>query len=187
MKMKYIILFIGLLLFSCKSPEARRPVTQESGSYINEAVERNRKIVAEEEAQIQKIIETDSTREYISSANGFWYYYNKKDTTAAKTPKFGDVVEFDYNLKTLGGRDIYTDDEIAPRTYAIDQEELFSGLRQGLKLMKEGETVTFLFPSHKAFGYYGDKKRIGADVPLISTVTLIDISEAPEANQENNN
>jgi gliding motility-associated peptidyl-prolyl isomerase len=187
MKMKYVLLMTGLLLFSCKSPEARTPVSQETGSYINEAVERNRKIVAEEEAKIQQIIKSDTTREYLSSANGFWYYYNKKDTTRARTPEFGDVVEFDYNLKTLEGRDIYTDEEIVPRTYAIDQEELFSGLRQGLKLMKEGETVTFLFPSHKAFGYYGDKKRIGSDVPLISTVTLIDISEAPEANQENNN
>ncbi|WP_324721446.1 gliding motility-associated peptidyl-prolyl isomerase GldI [Salinimicrobium sp. HB62] len=187
MKIKFLMLLAGLLLFSCKSPEARRPVTQKSGSYINEAVERNRAIVAEEEARIQKIIENDSTREYISSPNGFWYYYNTKDTTSTKTPEFGDVVEFDYNIKSLGGENIYSDEDIAPRTYAIDQEELFSGLRQGLKLMKEGETVTFLFPSHKAFGYYGDKNRIGSDVPVISTVTLIDISEASEPEQENNN
>ncbi|MCY2687323.1 gliding motility-associated peptidyl-prolyl isomerase GldI [Salinimicrobium sp. TH3] len=187
MKVKFLMLLAGLLLFSCKSPEARRPVTQKSGSYINEAVERNRKIVAEEESQIQKIIEKDSTREYLSSPNGFWYYYNTKDTTSTRTPQFGEVVEFDYNLKTLDGQNIYSDEEIAPRTYTIDKEQLFSGLRQGLKLMKEGETVTFLFPSHKAFGYYGDKNRIGKDVPVISTVTLIDISEEPETNQINNN
>ncbi len=177
----------GLLLFSCKSPDARRPVTQKSGSYINEAVERNRAIVAEEEALIQKIIEKDSTREYLSSPNGFWYYYNKKDTTSAKTPVFGDIVEFDYNLKTLEGQEIYSDEEIEPRTYAIDQEQLFSGLRQGLKLMKEGETVTFLFPSHKAYGYYGDKNKIGSDVAVISTVTLIEISEESKTNQKIDN
>ena len=187
MKMKILMLLAGLLLLSCKSPEARRPVTQKSGSYINEAIERNRKIVAEEEVRIQEIMEKDSTREYHSSPNGFWYFYNKKDTTSAKTPQFGDVVQFDYNLRTLDGQNIYSDEEIEPRSYAIDQEELFSGLRQGLKLMKEGETVTFLFPSHKAFGYYGDKNRIGSDVPVISTVTLIEISEEPETNQNENN
>lgn len=182
MKMKFLMLLAGLLLFSCKSPEARRPVTQKSGSYINEAVARNRKIVAEEEAQIQKIIEKDSTHEYISSPNGFWYYYNKKDTTSTRMPEFGDVVEFDYSLQTLNGENIYTDEEIAPRTYVMDKEQLFSGLREGLKLMKEGETVTFLFPSHKAFGYYGDKKKIGSDVPVISTVTLMKITEENEDN-----
>lgn len=187
MKIKILMLLTGLLLFSCKSPEARRPVTQKSGSYINDAVERNRKIVAEEEAQIQKIIKKDSTREYFSSPDGFWYFYNIKDTTSTKTPQFGDLVEFDYSLQTLDGTNIYTDEEIAPRTYTIDQEKLFSGLRQGLKLMKKGETVTFLFPSHKAFGYYGDKKRIGKDVPVISKVRLIDISEVTEENNNQNN
>jgi gliding motility-associated peptidyl-prolyl isomerase len=187
MKMKLLLLLSGLLLFSCKSPEARKPVTQKSGSYINQSVERNRKIVAEEEAQIQKIIENDSMREYISSPHGFWYYYNKKDTTSTKTPEFGDLVKFDYSLQTLNGENIYTDEEIAPRTYAIDQEKLFSGLREGLKLMKEGEIVTFLFPSHKAFGYYGDKKRIGSDVPVISTVTLMEITEQNEENNNQNN
>ena len=187
MKWKYLMLLPGLLLFSCKTPEARRPVTQKSGSYINEAVERNRKIVAEEEARILKIIEQDSTNQYLSSPNGFWYYYNTKDTTSTRTPQFGEMVEFDYNLKTLDGQNIYSDEEIPPRTYTIDKEKLFSGLRQGLKLMKEGETVTFLFPSHKAFGYYGDKNRIGSDVPVISTVTLIDISDESETNNNNNN
>lgn len=187
MKIKLLILLSGLLVFSCKSPEARRPVTQKSGSYINESVERNRKIVAEEEAKIQKIIEIDSTREYLSSPDGFWYYYNKKDTTSTRTPKFGEVVEFDYSLQSLDGTYIYTDEEIAPRTYTIDQEQLFSGLRQGLKLMKEGETVTFLFPSHKAFGYYGDKKRIGSDVPVISRVNLMKINDKKEDNNNQNN
>ncbi|WP_029037016.1 gliding motility-associated peptidyl-prolyl isomerase GldI [Salinimicrobium xinjiangense] len=187
MKMKLIMLLSGLLLFSCKSPEARRPVTQKSGSYINQSVERNKKIVAEEEAQIQKIIENDSANDYISSPNGFWYYYNKKDTTTTKTPEFGDIVKFDYSLQTLDGKNIYTDEEIAPRTYTMDQEQLFSGLREGLKLMREGETVTFLFPSHKAFGYYGDKKRIGSDVPVISKVTLMEITEDNEDNNNPNN
>ena len=177
-----IFMLLGILLVvSCKSPEARKPVTQKSGSYINESIERNKKIVAAEEKQIKQIIEEDSTHQYISSPNGFWYYYHTKDTTGGATPEFGDIVEFDYNLRTLEGQNIYSKEELPTRTYAMDKEKLFSGLREGLKIMKEGETVTFLFPSHKAFGYYGDKKKIGTNVPVISTVTLNKIS------QENNN
>ncbi|MFD2516844.1 gliding motility-associated peptidyl-prolyl isomerase GldI [Salinimicrobium flavum] len=184
MKKTLFSLLAILLMFSCKSPEARKPVTQRSGDYINESIERNKKIVAAEEEQIMKIIEEDSTREYLSSPNGFWYYYNTKDTASTVTPQFGDVVEFDYDLRTLDGRAIYSDEEIPVQSYAMDKEKLFSGLREGLKLMKEGETVTFLFPSHKAFGYYGDKKRIGTDVPVISTVTLKKITQ--ENNNQNN-
>lgn len=182
---KLIIPVLGILLmFSCKSPEARRPVTQKSGTYINESIERNKKIVAAEEELIREIIEEDSTHNYISSPNGFWYFYNKKDTISTRTPDFGDVVEFDYNLKSLDGRTIYSGEELPTRTYAMDKEKLFSGLREGLKIMKEGETVTFLFPSHKAYGYYGDKKKIGKNVPVISTVTLNKITK--EDNNQNN-
>jgi len=177
-----ILLIIGLA--GCKSPEARRPVTQNSGAYINESIMRNRDLIAQEEAEILKLIEKDPTTEYIASNNGFWYYYNKKSTDSTKTefPKFKDIVKFDYTIKSLHGDVIYDQSELPTKTYAIDQEELFSGLREGLKLMKEGEVVTFLFPSHKAFGYYGDKNKIGANIPIITTVSLYSI-----INETNNN
>ena len=63
------------------------------------------------------------------------------------------------------------------QNYAMDQQELFTGLREGLKLMKAGETVTFLFPSQKAFGYYGDNNKIGTNVPLKCEVTINSITE----------
>ena len=59
----------------------------------------------------------------------------------------------------------------------MDKQELFTGLREGLKLMKTGETVTFLFPSQKAYGYYGDNNKIGSNTPLICEVTVKSIIE----------
>lgn len=185
MRSPALLILLALAVFSCKSPEARRPVTQKSGSFINESIARNRQIVAEDENRILEIIEEDSTNNYISSPNGFWYYYEKRDTTTTATPEFGDIVEFDYDIETLDGRTIYSEEELPTKTYAMDQEELFTGLREGLKLMREGETVVFLFPSHKAFGYYGDKNRIGTNVPIRSTVTVNNITE--QNNNPNNN
>lgn len=172
------------LLAGCKSPEARRPVTQSSGSFINESIERNRELVAREEAEILEIIEKDTSHEYIASNSGFWYYYNKKstDTTNTETPEFGDVVRFDYSITDIEGDAIYAEGELPTKRYAMDKEELFGGLREGLKLMKEGEVVTFIFPSHKAFGYYGDKNKIGTNVPIITRVTLHSIIDEDNIN-----
>lgn len=180
-----ILLIIGLA--GCKSPDARRPVTQNSGSFINESILRNRDLVAQEEAEILKLIEKDPTTECIASNNGFWYYYNKKSTDSIKTesPKFKDIVKFDYTIKSLYGEVIYDQSELPTKTYTIDKEELFSGLREGLKLMKEGEVVSFIFPSHKAFGYYGDKNKIGANVPIITTVSLYSIIHETNNNPKN--
>jgi hypothetical protein len=46
--------------------------------------------------------------------------------------------------------------------------------------MREGETVTFLFPSYKAFGYYGIENKLGTNVPVQSTVTLDTIIPSEE-------
>lgn len=184
---KIIMMFIVLCVLGCKSPEARRPVTEKSGSFINESIERNKALVAKEEAEILEIIEQDTTRQYLASNNGFWYYYNKRSADSLNTemPEFGDVVVFDYSIKSINGNVIYADGEIPTRTYTIDKEELFGGLREGLKLMKAGEVVTFVFPSHKAFGYYGDKNKIGTNIPILTTVTLNSIN--PETNTNTNN
>lgn len=166
------ILVLSFGLSSCKSPEARRPISQKTGSFIKISAERNKKLNTEELAQIQNIIEKDTSKTYIASESGFFYYYNTKVEKDTITPTFGDIVNFDYDVKDLNGNDIYSDNEIHPRDYAMDQEEIFTGLREGLKLMKPGETVTFLFPSQKAYGYYGDKNKIGTNTPVICEVTV---------------
>lgn len=178
--MKYVIgLLLLVFIFSCKSPEARYPVSQNSGTYINESIARNKDLLNKEEAIITKIIEEDKNNDYIASSNGFWYYYNKKstDSTNTETPEFGDIVVFDHHISDLSGTTIYAEGEKPTREYAIDKEKLFSGLREGLKLMKEGETVTFLFPSYKAYGYYGDKNKIGTNIPITAEVTLYSIKK----------
>lgn len=171
------ILLASLLLAACKSPEARRPISSNSGSFIDASVERNIKLNEREQAYIKKIMSENPEEEYIASENGFWYYYNVKQADSLISPDFGDIVNFNYNIKTLNNEVIYTTEDLKTQNYVMDKQELFSGLREGLKLMKSGETVTFMFPSQKAFGYYGDENKIGTNVPLkceVSVNSIID-------------
>ena len=179
---KFFSAFIIFVFFvsACKTPEAREPVKQFSGSFIKESVERNKKRYQEEEEIIRQIIQNDSTVTYIASKSGFWYKYIIKDTVNTIKPKDGDLVVFDYNINDVFGNSIYKKEVLSPKSYLINKEELISGLRDGLKLMKVGETITFLFPSHKAHGYYGDTDKIGVNIMLESTVTLKSIKQQIE-------
>ena len=173
---KLLTIAILLLVFGCKTPEARRPVSVKTGSFIDASVERNKKLNANEKAFIENLMKQENI-DYIASESGFWYYYNNKvDIDTLKTPNFGDVINYNYNVKSLNGDTIYSTEDIKTQSYAMDKEELFTGLREGLKLMKTGETVTFLFPSLKAYGYYGDENKIGSNVPLICEVTINSIT-----------
>jgi gliding motility-associated peptidyl-prolyl isomerase len=176
--MKYALLFMLTisLVFSCKPSEARRPISNNSGSFIDASIERNKQLNNKEYAQIDAFIK-NSKKPFTPSEFGFWYTYNTKIETNTKTPIFGDLVQYTHSLKTLDGQVIYSSNESEIKTYYIDQQELFSGLREGLKLMKEGESITFLFPSQKAYGYYGDDNKIGSNVPLICDVSLVKLTK----------
>ena len=171
-----LVLCVALLLQSCGEQTARRPVSRTSSTQIKESIQRNKERVALEEAAIADYLE-QSPDTFVTSANGFWYTWRNQDPIDGETPQFGDEVTFSYDLAALDGTVIYTADELSPRTILMEQEKVFTGLREGLKLMQVGETATFLFPSYTAFGYYGDENKIGSNQMLVSNVTLIDLKK----------
>ncbi|MFS4415749.1 gliding motility-associated peptidyl-prolyl isomerase GldI [Maribacter sp. 2307ULW6-5] len=177
MKSAPLLFMLMLLVAACQGPEPRKPVQKKSSSFFKASVERSKKILAAEEKKIQQIIEEDSLKHYIESNFGAWYHYLKVNDTASYTPKKGDRVLINYNLLTLDNDTLYTTEEIGDLHFGVDQEALFLGLREAVKVLKEGERATFLFPSSIAYGYDGDRDRIGTNVPLKSTLTLLKIDK----------
>lgn len=177
---KIMLLFPLLAVVACSEQQARMPVSHSSGTFMKESIERNKLLVAGEEDKIAAIIKKDSANNYIASQKGYWYYYSQRNATDTLRPRKGDIAYYDYEIKDLDGNIIYSQLELRPQEYYVDKEQkIMMGLRHGIKLMRKTETVTFLFPSHMAFGYHGDERRIGQNEPLIVTVTLKDFKPEP--------
>jgi gliding motility-associated peptidyl-prolyl isomerase len=151
-------------------------VIRKTGSFMKESIERNKSLNNLEEDLIKAKLKKDAVNNYLTSSKGFWYFYNKRDSLQIRYPKKGDEVVYTYEVKRLNDSILYSKDEIGEKQYLVDREELITGLQDGLKLMHPGETVTFLFPSHKAFGYTGNK-RVLPNEPLIYKVELIEITD----------
>lgn len=180
MNLKRLIFpLLVVIIVSCEGQEARHPIKKHSGSFIKESAVKNKEIYEKERQFLENLIAQDSSNNYIVSDHGFWYFYHKKDTANTIHPELGDRVRFTYDIRNIRDETIISEEENGIQDYRIDQsnQELFSGIREGLKLMKEGEKVTFLFPSYKAYGYYGLANKIGSNIPIKSTVTLISIHE----------
>ena len=174
------VLLLLTVITSChKNQEARRPISHASGTFMKQSVNRNKKLIASEEAEIARVIRQNKKIKFIASKKGFWYSYATINIEDTLTPKKGDVALFDYEVKDLKGRIIYSKTELGPQTYFVDKQNIMTGLREGIKLMHRKEKVNFLFTSHMAFGYHGDNKKIGTNKPLLCIVTLRDfMSEA---------
>ncbi len=173
--------FMASLLMSCADrEEPRHPVSHGSGSFLKKSVEISKMVVADEEAIFDSIMKSNAEREYILSQKGYWYTIIEPSHTEDYLPEVGDWVYFDSEITSVTGDSIYRKGELKTREYLVDKEEIIIGLRDGLKRLKKGEKAQFLFPSHVAYGYLGDKQRIGMNVPIIYTVTIRDIKKQDE-------
>ncbi|WP_430613795.1 gliding motility-associated peptidyl-prolyl isomerase GldI [Flavobacterium sp. JP2137] len=170
-----ILLLSLCLLTSCKESEPRKAVAQSSDSPALSSIERNKEQNKAEELLLKEYMSQDSLKHYISSNQGFWYIYEHQNVRDSIRPKKGDLVEYSYEVADLAGNVLYSKADIGVKSYLVDQEDLLIGLRQGLKLMKKKEEITFVFPSHLAYGYSGDQDKIGINQPLVYRVQLIDI------------
>ncbi|TDW52451.1 protein involved in gliding motility GldI [Flavobacterium sp. 270] len=173
LKLSIYSLLFAVLLVGCKHhEEARKPISRSSGSFMKKSADRNKKLVANEEDVIKKIIKSNPKTKYYATRKGYWLYYDEKNTTDLSSPKKGDIAYYNLEVKDINGKIIYSESDLGPQTYYVDKQDIMMGLRDGIKLMHKNETVTFLFPSHIAYGYHGDNKKIGPNQSLICTVTL---------------
>ena len=173
---KIVLLIVVFTTFlSCKQQQqARMSISRSSGTFMKESAARNKKLIAGEEGKIDSIIKSNPKIQYLASKKGYWYHYQIKNENDTLRPKKGDLAQFDYEIMDLKGNVVYSEVELRPQTYLVDKQNILIGLRDGIKLMRKNEKVTFLFPSHMAFGYHGDNKLIKSNQPIICTVTLND-------------
>jgi gliding motility-associated peptidyl-prolyl isomerase len=155
-------------------------VEVKSGSFLTLSAERNRNLLQREEALMEELVAADSLNEYLRSSSGFRYVYNRQYAGEGYLPEPDDLVTLTYNLRTWNEDTLYRQEEIGIIRYKVDKQELFPGLRYGVKLLKEGEVATFLFPSSLSYGYHGDDDRIGPNVPLKVTLEILEIEPEPK-------
>ncbi len=148
---------------------------------MKKSADRNKKLVANEEDVIKKIIKSNPKVKYYATPKGYWFYYDEKNTDETVAPRKGDIAYFNMEVKDIKGNVIYSESDLGPQTYYVDKQDIMMGLRDGIKRMHKNETVTFLFPSHMAYGYHGDNKKIGTNESLIVTVTLRNFVPDPAA------
>jgi gliding motility-associated peptidyl-prolyl isomerase len=175
MKIKNLF-FLLIIIFGCSKTVPRRPLNpKKSTTLLKETILASKFINKKEDDKIAALINKDSATVYFNATNGFWYTYIKKIDQDLPTPQTGQEVTFTYNIIDLQGAIIYSKEELGEKKYKVDKEDFISAIQKGIKLMKMGETITFVIPSYNAFGITGDGNKIKTNQSIKSTVTLINI------------
>ncbi len=175
MKINCFIILSLVLLMACSNPQARKPIGKKGTSALQKTVKLNKSLLELENKDIYKYIALDTLHEYFNSNKGFWYaYVSKKENS--KKPVKGDIVEFEQEIKNLNNEVLYSKEELGIQTYVVDKEHLIKGVQEGIKIMRKGEEVLFLFSSFVAYRTTGDaNKKIGINEPIITQIKLTSI------------
>ncbi len=168
----FIVLIFFYAFLSCSENKARYPLNKNSKFFLKSSANRNKTLISREEFLIKKAAKLDSSNNYNISESGFLYAYIKRNNKSS-LPKKGTQVRFKYQIEDLEKNTIYSYKELGVVDYLVDQESLLPALREGVRIMRAGEVVVFLFPSYLCYSYQGDGDKVGTNQPLRFTVERI--------------
>ena len=175
-----IVTFIFNVL-SCKNnnqSSVRQPISHNKKTTGDEkSVNLSKNLKQREEDYIKNMIAKDSLHQYIDSGHGFWFYYLEQNIQDTIYPKTGDKVTLNYEIRDLSNNIIYSSKEIGKKTYYVNHENIFRGFIEAIPLLKTNEEAWFLFPSNAAYGFHGDDKRIGQNIPLKMRIKIYQIEK----------
>lgn len=170
--MKSLRLIIITMLISCNNNEPRYPLnyTKDDNSTLIS------QIITDQNKKIDDYISKNLENNYLNSKKGFFYFFQKTNDLTSKKAEFGDIIMFNYSVKDLENNLIYEEEFIGDQSYIMGKQEIITGLREALQLVKNGEIATFIFPSYKAYGIYGDNNKIPPNTAIICTIKVKSIN-----------
>ncbi len=170
-----LVLLLFAFFLACNSPSPRRPIVKSSTPVLEKSVTLNKKIVALEQAYIKRFVAKDSLHDYINSNKGFWYCYLHKNSSKPH-PYKGNQVFYEQEIQSLDGTVLVSKEALGIQSYVVDKEHRMKGLQEGIKIMRLGEEMQFVFSSFVAYRSKGNLEfNIGPNQPIVCRIKLISI------------
>lgn len=159
-----------LVALSCQSNQKQN--NQDGYVAQDSMIEMNKTRMRTEDLQINNFI---SRKNLTMSKTGTGLRYNISGNGIGDFPIKGQRVRVAYKISLLNGTLCYQSDPKDSYEFKVDEDNVESGLHEGIKLMKKGEHAQFILPSHLAHGLTGDQNKIPPASPLLYEIELIDI------------
>jgi FKBP-type peptidyl-prolyl cis-trans isomerase FkpA len=85
----------------------------------------------------------------------------------------GRTVKLSYTLTLLNGDTVYTALKDGPLVFIVGKGQVITGLEEAILLLRVGDHVKIIIPSHLAFGLIGDQKKILHKASLVYDMEFI--------------
>ncbi len=161
------VVVLTIALMACTKPTPQIPANK--GNVIDENVatllDINKTLTIKEDSILQKYVKNKP--DFKKNELGFWYKINYLNSNPLlnKNDAFSCRIE----LYLLNGKEVLTEE----KELVLGKKQLVRGLEEGLKLMRRGESATFIIPWYLAYGMKGDENLIPPYTSLIYQIEIL--------------
>lgn len=171
MKIRFIPLFLLLLLISCHSGNQQEEERNlDSKELENTLVYANKQAVRAEDEQINDFLERYNWK-MEETGTGLRYAIYKHGNGPKAEP--GKVAVLRYSVRLITGDEIYNSEKDGLKEFLIGMGGVESGLEEGILLLRVGDKAKFIIPSHLGFGLLGDQDKTPPKSTLIYDLELV--------------
>ncbi len=96
----------------------------------------------------------------------------------------GKVIRYNYETGLLTGKTCYRSEENGPREFLVGQGGVESGLEEAVLLLREGDRVKIIIPSHLAFGLLGDEDCIPKKAVVVYDLEIVNVLDPTNLNKQ---
>lgn len=170
-------LLLGLL--GCDTSQPVEPPVNPS-KLKQPLIEANKSLVEVEEEDIENFISRKKW-EMMETGSGLRYLIYEKGQ--GRKAEEGVVVQCAYETSLLTGKVCYNSDDLGPKEFLVGRGGVESGLEEAVLLLREGDKVKLILPSHLAFGLVGDDDCIPKKAVVVYDLELVNVLDPINLNK----
>ena len=168
------VFIIALFMSVCSCSGSQNPDRRKESveipleTYINV----NRKLVEKEQQRIREFVKENKLK-MKPTGTGLWYRIDKPGE--GESIRKGQVVMLEYQVKLLDGTVCYDSEELGPKEFLVGRGGVESGLEEGVLMLKNGSSASFIMPPHLAHGLVGDDGKIPSRAIIVYDVEVVGV------------
>lgn len=171
--MKVVLIAAVLLqLIQCeqKKEQKKELSFQTKKEYETKMIETHRAFLKRENALIESYIDSLG-KDFVRTGTGLRYHiYQHANGDSLKS---GDVAVIQYELSLINGELLYETGTDRSQHFAVDFDDVESGLHEGIKKLSVGDKALLILPAHLGHGITGDQAAIPSQSTLVYDLHLL--------------
>jgi FKBP-type peptidyl-prolyl cis-trans isomerase FkpA len=170
----FLLLFTAGLFQACGDSHKKttKNVNIQSKAFQDKLIEANKMYVKKESDEIDQYV-AHRGWQMTTTGTGLRYMIIKKGTGKLADDAQRAMVNFKISL--LDGTLCYSSDSTGAKEFLIGQDDVESGIHEGIKYMHVGDKAILILPSHLAHGLTGDAIKIPPHASIIYELELLSL------------